>query len=283
MKQKLTTACHDRDVAGYRYVYPVISRRSGGLSIGINFNTDNTCNWRCIYCQVPDLQLGAAPPLKLDVLEAELLSFFAELKSGSFYQKFELEKVDYTVKDIAISGNGEPTSLKLFAEAVEKIGSIARAERILPASQFILITNGSLLHLPHVKEGLKKFSEYGGQIWFKFDSATDSGRRRLNNARLNTQSVSRNLRIAADFCPVWLQTCLVNVNGLGLIEHERDAYFNFLSEIQKHKLVQGIMLYTIARPSFQPEAATLSPVSIEQMRVFADEISSLGFQVSVNV
>lgn len=282
MKQKLTTTCHDRDVAGYRYVYPVISRRSGGLSIGINFNTDNTCNWRCIYCQVPDLKLGAAPPIQIDLLEGELLSFFAELNSGGFYQKFELEKADCAVKDIAISGNGEPTSLDLFAEAVEKIGSIARAKQILPASKFILITNGSLLHLPHVKAGLKIFSEYGGQIWFKFDSATDAGRRRLNNARLSIQSITRNLRIAADFCPVWLQTCLVNINGSGLIEQERNAYLNFLTQIQNAGLVQGIMLYTIARPSFQPEAESLSPVGIEQMQIFAGEISRLGFQVSVN-
>ena len=63
---KLSVKNHDRDVLAYRYIYPVISRRSGGLSIGINFNTNNACNWRCVYCQVPDLTLGAAPSLDLD-------------------------------------------------------------------------------------------------------------------------------------------------------------------------------------------------------------------------
>ena len=48
----LTTTDHDRGSAGLTYVYPVISRRSGGLSIGINLNPNNACNWRCIYCQL---------------------------------------------------------------------------------------------------------------------------------------------------------------------------------------------------------------------------------------
>ncbi|PPC92332.1 MAG: radical SAM protein [Methylobacter sp.] len=282
MKQKLTTTCHDRDVAGYRYIYPVISRRSGGLSIGINFNTNNTCNWRCLYCQVPDLNFGAAPAIDLALLEDELRAFFADLDSGSFYAKFELEKAAHTVKDIAISGNGEPTSLKLFAEAIEIIGSMAQAEQIIPTSQFILITNGSLIHLPHVREGLRRLNYYGGKIWFKLDSATDAGRKKINNAKLSTQSVSRNLRLAAELCPVWLQTCLVNINGLGFSEQERSAYLDFLSQVKKDVTLQGIMLYSIARPSFQPEAPNLSPMPTEQMQTLADEISHLGFEVSVN-
>jgi hypothetical protein len=37
----LTTNRHDRDVVGLRYVYPVVSRRAKGVSIGINLNYDN--------------------------------------------------------------------------------------------------------------------------------------------------------------------------------------------------------------------------------------------------
>lgn len=76
MSQKLTTSDHSRDIAGLKYVYPVISRRAGGLSIGINFNTNNACNWRCVYCQVPDLVRGAAPEMDFGLLEQELRFFF---------------------------------------------------------------------------------------------------------------------------------------------------------------------------------------------------------------
>ncbi|OYZ39127.1 MAG: radical SAM protein, partial [Methylotenera sp. 24-45-7] len=58
-KKTLTTTDHNRDVIGMKYVYPVVSRRAGGVSIGINLNVNNACNWRCIYCNVPDLTRGA--------------------------------------------------------------------------------------------------------------------------------------------------------------------------------------------------------------------------------
>ena len=32
--------------------YPVVSRRSKGISIGVNLNPDRVCNFDCIYCQV---------------------------------------------------------------------------------------------------------------------------------------------------------------------------------------------------------------------------------------
>ena len=56
----LGTDDHSRDAAGLKYVYPVVSRRAEGVSVGINLNPNNACNWRCVYCQVPDLVLGAA-------------------------------------------------------------------------------------------------------------------------------------------------------------------------------------------------------------------------------
>src|SRR6478609_9161971 len=43
---------HDRLWKHNRYVYPVVSRRSKGISLGINLNPDKLCNFDCIYCQV---------------------------------------------------------------------------------------------------------------------------------------------------------------------------------------------------------------------------------------
>src|SRR3569832_161632 len=43
---------HPRSFDDNRFVYPVVSRRSGGVSIGVNLNPDKICNFDCIYCQV---------------------------------------------------------------------------------------------------------------------------------------------------------------------------------------------------------------------------------------
>ena len=43
---------HPRDFADQQYVYPVISRRSRGISVGVNLSPTGLCNFRCVYCQV---------------------------------------------------------------------------------------------------------------------------------------------------------------------------------------------------------------------------------------
>jgi wyosine [tRNA(Phe)-imidazoG37] synthetase (radical SAM superfamily) len=283
MASTLTTTNHSRDVAGLKYVYPVLSRRAGGLSIGINFNTNNACNWRCIYCQVPDLKIGAAPEMDFQLLEDELRFFLDDVLNGDFYERFQIPAGNRVIKDIAISGNGEPTSLNEFDKAVVLIGEIATEAGVLPQSSFVLITNGSLVHQPKVQHGLKKLREYGGEVWFKFDSATEAGRRLINNARQSYQASLENLMLSAQLCPTKLQTCLLDSDKRGLPKEERQAYLDMLKIVREHVSLRGVMLYTIARPSMQPESECLEKLPAETLNAFADEIRLLGFDVSVSV
>ncbi|MCK5665627.1 MAG: hypothetical protein KAI17_19200, partial [Thiotrichaceae bacterium] len=160
MALKLTTKDHSRDAVGLKYVYPVLSRRAGGLSIGINFNTNNACNWRCIYCQVPNLALGSAPELDMKLLQRELSGFLENVLQGDFFERYQVAAENRIIKDIAISGNGEPTSLKGFAEAVSLIGETVAQAKILQPIKLVLITNGSLVHQQKVKLGLDKLNQY---------------------------------------------------------------------------------------------------------------------------
>ncbi|MDP3010982.1 MAG: radical SAM protein [Methylococcales bacterium] len=284
MVSTLITTNHNRDIVGLTYIYPVLSRRAGGLSIGINFNTNNACNWRCIYCQVPDLTIGAAPEIDFQLLEKELRFFLAIVLHGDFYQRFQVPEHQQVIKDIAISGNGEPTSVKDFAEAIELIGRVATEFGVLPTSNYVLITNGSLVHQPKVQEGLKVLQTYGGEVWFKFDSATDEGLALINNTRQSCQTHLKNLLLASQCCPTKLQTCLVDYDGNGLSEKENSAFLQLLTAIKAENAgVQQVMLYTIARPSLQPEASLLAPLSVEVLNEFADDIRQLGFDVSVSV
>ena len=107
----LTVEDHNRDVSGMRYVYPVVSRRAGGVSIGINLNINNACNWRCVYCQVPDLKRGSPLPIDMPLLEQELRCFLDYALHGDFMVRYVAEG-DRQLQDIAFSGNGEPTSAK---------------------------------------------------------------------------------------------------------------------------------------------------------------------------
>jgi wyosine [tRNA(Phe)-imidazoG37] synthetase (radical SAM superfamily) len=277
----LTTINHDRDIAGLKYIYPVLSRRAGGLSVGINFNTNNACNWRCVYCQVPNLSKGAAPDLDFALLEDELEFFLNDVQRGDFYQRFQVEPDNRVIKDIAISGNGEPTSVKNFAVAIMRIGDIATKLGVLPESRFVLITNGSLIHQQKVKEGLKALQGYGGEVWFKFDSATIEGRALFNQTAQSIKSSLENIRISSELCTTKLQTCLFDFAGQGLAEAEKRAYLDALETIKATSYVNEIMLYTLARPSMQPEAKQLAALSSGVLNAFAVDIRAMGFKVSV--
>jgi wyosine [tRNA(Phe)-imidazoG37] synthetase (radical SAM superfamily) len=282
MVTTLTTTNHSRDIAGLKYVYPVLSRRAGGLSVGINFNTNNACNWRCIYCQVPDLKVGAAPDLDFQLLEDELRFFLDDVLNGDFYQRFQVDEDKRVIKDIAISGNGEPTSVKDFDKAVTLIGRVATEAGVLPQSNFVLITNGSLVHRHGVQSGLKKLKEYGGEVWFKLDSATEEGRALMNNAGQSYQASVENLLFCAKLCPTKLQTCLLDYDKQGLSRKEKNAFLDLLRSIKaKGCVLTEVMLYTIARPSLQPESDRLGRLPVEVLDAFADEIRLLGFEVLV--
>jgi len=281
MTQALTTSNHDRDVAGLKYVYPVLSRRAGGLSIGINFNTNNACNWRCIYCQVPNLIKGAAPELDLALLEEELRFFLNDVQQDDFYRRFQVESEHQAIKDIAISGNGEPTSVKNFAKAISLIGDIATASGVFPASRFVLITNGSLIHQKKVREGLWVLNSYGGEVWFKFDSATKQRRTMVNETTQSVNSSLENIRMSSTLCTTKLQTCLFDYAGQGWPETEKQAYLDALKNLKATTGVREILLYTLARPSMQPEANRLAALSPIVMNAVAEEIRQLGFVVSV--
>jgi wyosine [tRNA(Phe)-imidazoG37] synthetase (radical SAM superfamily) len=283
MASILKTTDHSRDIAGLKYVYPVLSRRSGGLSIGINFNTNNACNWRCIYCQVPNLKRGAAPELDFEILEAELRGILDEVEKGDFYDRFQVAEDSRIIKDIAISGNGEPTSLPSFAEAVGLIGEIRNQTEILAGSRLVLITNGSLIHQPRVQKGLLKLNQYGGEVWFKLDSATAAGRQFINHAGQSFRSSLDNLVLSAQLCLTKLQTCLINIDGQGYPKYEQEALLSALEEIKERSSVRQVMLYTIARPSLQPEEIRLSALPSETLFDVAAAIKALGFDITVSL
>jgi len=279
----LTTTDHSRDSAGLTYVYPVISRRSGGLSIGINLNPNNACNWRCIYCQVPDLIRGTSPEIDLQQLQNELDEFLNDVIHGDFYDRYEVAEDLRIINDIAISGNGESTTSAEFDQVVELIGQSINRFGLQDKIKLVLITNGSLAHKEVVQSGLSKMRSINGEVWFKLDSATDAGLKNINNAGISIDRVKENLKIVSALCPTWLQTCVFKLDGELPSRNECECYLQFLSSLKKDNIkVNGVLLYGLARPSMQLEAPRLSSVSEAWMNEFADEISQLGFQVKVN-
>jgi wyosine [tRNA(Phe)-imidazoG37] synthetase (radical SAM superfamily) len=269
---------HSRDSAGLRYVYPVVSRRAGGVSIGINLNPNNACNWRCIYCQVPDLTRGTAPRIDLGLLERELGGFLYEIQHGDFMQHVPLET--RRINDIALSGNGEPTSAQEFAGVIELIAKLKPA-----GLKLVLITNGSLLYRDNVQQGLRVMAQHDGEVWFKLDRASEAGMARINDTGMTLEKVRQNLTTAISCCAnTWLQTCWFALDGVAPSQQDEDDYLDFIAGLLRQDVKpQGVLLYGLARPSLQAESARLSALPSESMEGFASRIRALGMPVKVAV
>src|SRR3954462_9498498 len=111
---------HSRSWQRNRYVYPVISRRSKGLSIGVNLNPDKVCNFDCIYCCVDRTVPPTIREVDLDVVREELSHLIELTKTGEIWNQPPFDQPPPHLRrfnDIAFSGDGEPTSFKEFPVA----------------------------------------------------------------------------------------------------------------------------------------------------------------------
>lgn len=279
---ELNVIDHSRDSAGLRYVYPVISRRAGGVSVGINLNTNNACNWRCVYCQVPDLKLGTAPAVDLELLEKELRGFLHELLHGDFMQQ-RVPAGARRINDIALSGNGEPTSAKEFKQVIALVCKLQHELMLARHIKLVLISNGSLMHRAAVQQGLRQMSQCNGEVWFKLDRASAAGMQSINNTQSSMEKVRKNLATAIALCPTWLQTCWFALDGLAPAKQDEDDYLDFIAGLLHDNIrPEGVLLYSLARPSLQPEAPRLGPLSAQQLESFAERIRALGVVVKVS-
>lgn len=283
LHHRLRVDNHDRDSAGLTYVYPVISRRAGGVSIGINLNPNNACNWRCLYCQVPDLQRGAAPAIDLIQLEDELRWMLGEIIHGDFMTARVPEEAR-RLNDVAFSGNGEPTTSRQFAECVDLVGRVLADFGLAGQIKLVLISNGSQLDRVDVQDALAKMRALNGEVWYKFDRAPDGGFNEVNQVVLSSAQVARRMSAAAKLCPTWLQTCLFALDGELPSEAVIQSWLDFVAaRLAEGVPLQGVLLYGLARPSMQAEAPRLAAAPEDWMRQVAARIEALGLPVKLSL
>jgi pyruvate-formate lyase-activating enzyme len=273
----LTFSDHDPDFLHLTYVYPVLSRRMQGISIGINLNTNNACNWACAYCQVPGLHRGDAPEVNLGLLEAELKGLLDNPALSPMIPP-DTPQALRQIRDIAFSGNGEPTSSPQFVQAV----GIARRQRDAHGLNIplVLITNGSLMLRPEVQAGVKALAEAGGVVWFKVDRLLPDSMKRINGISYKPEQIQHRLDVACSLAPVWLQTCWLAWDGQAPGVDDEAAYLDFVAR-NAHQ-IQGVHLYGLARPSLQPEAPHLTALSESTLNTWADKIRATGVTVQVS-
>lgn len=274
----LSIVDHDRDIAGMTYVYPVVSRRARGVSVGINLNPNNACNWRCIYCQVPNLRRGGPPPIDLWRLETELRTLLTALCHGDYLERHAPPEARRLV-DVAFSGNGEPTNAAEFPAAVALVGRVL--DDLLPSLPMRLITNGSLLGRKKVQEGIRLIGERAGEVWFKIDAVGEEMTRLINGVALSPAIVRERVKICSSLCSTWVQSCFFMLDGKPPTDEALERYLALLVSVRE--AVAGVHLYGLARPSRQPEAPRLKALPVQWLENLAARIrDTTGLTVQVS-
>ncbi len=252
---------HDRLWRDNRYVYPVVSRRSKGISIGVNLNPDRVCNFDCIYCsvdrKVPSPAWGVRD-VDLGVLREELQAMVALAAGGGIYGFDPFDKIPAElrrVNDVAFSGDGEPTTCPQFGEAVKLAAELVegQAEACTTTSggaaehvKLVLITNATMFHKPAVREVLAFLDGHRGEIWAKLDAGTEEYFQVVDRSGVALNRVAENVTWCCQTRATVIQTLLMKVHGEAPPASEIDAYVERLREILgaggRIKLVQ---LYTV--------------------------------------
>jgi wyosine [tRNA(Phe)-imidazoG37] synthetase (radical SAM superfamily) len=191
------------------------------------------------------------------------------------------------LNDIALSGDGEPTTYKNFDEIIEACAEVKRnAEKRnrecevgsgkiapsrhspLPAGypraggsplKMVLITNASMFHRPHVERGLEILDRNNGEIWAKLEAGTDEYYHLIERTPIPFRQILDNITSAARVRPLVIQSLFMRVAGEPPSEAELEAFCDRLNEITtaggQLKLVQ---IYTIAR---RPAESYVSPLA----------------------
>jgi len=273
----LTITNHDRNIFQGKYIYPVVSRRAGGLSLGINLNTNSACNWQCIYCEIPNLSRGKPEPIDLFKLENELDYWLNEIINKSFLDQYTGTKIEF--KDIAFSGNGEPTASEDFGAVtkilIQKISKFNLNQKI----KIRLITNGSLISNTSIQKALTSIKKFDSEVWFKIDQVRSKEVKAINQINISITSLKKNLEASLNKCPTIIQTCLFRINKKLPEQAALDAYINFLKPYEKK--IKGIHLYSLARPSEQPSKDKLTRLTQTEIEDIAVKIQALNIPINV--
>jgi wyosine [tRNA(Phe)-imidazoG37] synthetase (radical SAM superfamily) len=267
---------HRRSFADNVYAYPVVSRRSKGVSLGLNLNPDKVCNFDCPYCQVDRTTPGGPSVVDVAVLAAELGRLLDLVAAGALWSvpPFDTVAADRRlVADIAFAGDGEPTTPREFPDAARA----ARAERDLRGLAFPLrlITNATMFHRETVRRALADFDE----LWCKLDAGTEPYFRLVDGTRMPFARVLDNLRLVARDRPIVLQSLFLTFEGKGPDEAEIAAYVGRLRDLLADGgKIDRVQVYTVSRKPADPRVGALPLGRLEEI---AAAVRGVGLSAEV--
>lgn len=259
---------HSRHYHNNRFVYPVLSRRSKGISLGVNLNPDKVCNFDCIYCQVDRRTEAETEFVELPQVLDELRHLLEITTNGQIYADQPFCNVPPQLRrlnDIAFSGDGEPTTYRNFDDIVAQVAAL-KDELGLRSTKMVLITNASMFHRPVVQRGLEILDQHQGEIWAKLDAGTADYYHLIDRTKIPFQQILDNITAAAQVRPLVIQSLFMRVNGEPPSRAELLAYTDRLNEVlAAGGRIQLVQVYTVSRAPAESFVTSLTNQEVDEI------------------
>ncbi len=256
-----------RDFLGNRFVYAVISQRAHGLSVGVNLNPEKYCDFECVYCEVERGKPDHESPVDINVMSDELTNLLNLTDQNKLAELPQFRKIPaelLLLKEVALSGDGEPTLCPNFEAAVEAVLRV-RSQRP-HFFKVVLITNTSGLFRPEVERGWQQLTQED-EIWVKLDAGTQPYMDRVNQPKaLTLQHVMANILQLGRIRPIVIQSLFPMLNGEGPSDEEIDRYIHRLQELKAGGAqISMVQIYSAHRPALNPHCGHLPLNSLSQI------------------
>lgn len=274
------TGAARREFFNQQFVYCVISQRAKGLSIGINMNPDHHCNFDCVYCEIDRSQKSSRTRVDINVMIIELQQTLEKLHSGELgrtgFHGVPQELME--LREVAFSGNGEPTLCPNFYQVVEPVVQL-RTLGIFPPFKIVLITNCTGLHLPMVQAGVDLLGK-DDEIWAKLDVGTQKYMNEINRSSVPLKVVLKNILDLARKRPVIIQSLFSEINDKEPPLREIDQFAERLRELKEAGAnIPLVQIYSSHRAVINRGVSHLPLRTLSNIAKHVREISGLQTEV----
>ncbi|MDR2561256.1 MAG: hypothetical protein LBC63_05760 [Holophagales bacterium] len=258
---------HGRVWRGFDYCYPVISRRSRGLSLGVNLSLDQACNFDCVYCEVDRKNPPNRTDIDLGQLEDEMKTLIELAISKELFGSGPLgmARIEHQrFNDMAFSGDGEPTAAPQFPQTVHVLAGL-RKRFGLDDVKLVLITNATRFQDSRAIKGIDALMENNGEIWAKLDAGTEGLYCAINRSKIPHRQIIDNLMFAGKKWPLVIQTLFLDWDGSPPPQEIQQYIDKIKYLLDSGAQIKGIHLYTAARPTPLPRAKPLSSAILDEI------------------
>ena len=229
----------------YKYLFGPVPSRRFGRSLGVDLTPFKTCSLNCIFCQ-----LGRSDATAADRSEyVPVVEVIAELEHWLAH--------DGVADFITLSGSGEPTLNSGFGDILAFI----KENTQIPS---LLMTNGTMLHLPEVRKAAAQASVVKVSMG-AWDQASFEKLNRPDSAVSFADLLQGEKDFRKEFSGE-LRLEVFVVDGVNADPVDMQKIAAFVKEVAPDK----VQLNTAVRPAAEDDAVAVSAEALNELALLFD-------------